>query len=798
MSFDFSTLVTDRTQEDVEYVKQLVNKLVSGTATEAELAEWNSFTLKGSYNHTDLNRVTAAMDDLKARLESYGYAVPGYQRIKINHKPPTSGGGGEIVSQLPDDYIELSCIESTGTQYINTGFKMNQDSRVVMKAQPTVEPSPYGWLFDGRDTGGKSSKGVIFFNGDWCMDYNVAQSATRYHFTTISPLDVLNVDYNKNQCTINGETGTFTPETFQSSADLVLLALNTAGTVNYFVNAKLYTCQVYDNGTLIRDFVPCINPVGDVGLFDLVSQQFYGNAGTGAFIQGDRVGVTLPANYSRLTYIASTGTQYIDTGVIPNQNIKMVVDAQLTSVSGTVSFAGSRNSESSDGDGAYFSWISVSGNLRSYYYNSFVVVATADTARHVYTKDKNQTLVDGSLLNTATAQPFRSSKYPIYLFANNEGKANFHASVRIYSCQIYDNETIVRDFIPCINPSGNVGLYDLVTGTFFGNSGTGVFKSSLDFSNCDWDYVVEACKENKIPSFWNVGDQKTMTINGSEYMVDIIGMGHDIYSDGSGVAPITFQLHDCYATKYPMNSSGTNSGGWKSSVLRTSTLPSILELMPSVVSGAIKEVDKLSSAGSQSATIVTTADKLFLLSEVELFGSLSYSHSGEGSQYSYYKNGGSKVKKVGDSADHWWERSPYTGNTASFCMVYNTGAANTNTASYNRGVSFAFCFACNPSTEQASVYSREVKTIAKDYDTYTWYEFDNPTPETMNMYLLNVAAIRDVISVMKSTPSVPSDVSNFMTQEANDIEKILVDINLLLTFSRMSLFYSGDLFSGEV
>lgn len=83
MAFDFRTLVTDRTQQDVEYVRQLVDKLVTGTATESEKAEWNSFTLKGVYNYTDLNRVIAAMEDLKLRLEECGYSVPGYQRIKI-------------------------------------------------------------------------------------------------------------------------------------------------------------------------------------------------------------------------------------------------------------------------------------------------------------------------------------------------------------------------------------------------------------------------------------------------------------------------------------------------------------------------------------------------------------------------------------------------------------------------------------------------------------------------------------------------------------------------------------------
>ena len=202
---------------------------------------------------------------------------------------------GAVPRKLPEGYTQVEYIESNGTQYIDTGFKMNQDSRVKMRVQPTAKPSSYGWLFDGRDAGGKASKGVIYFNGYWCADYNVALSATRYSFTTVSPLDILNIDYDKNSCTINGETGTFEAETFQSTTNLVLLALNTAGTVNFFVNAKLYSCQVYDNGTMIRDFVPCKNSSGVLGMYDLANNAFYQNAGSGTFAAGADVEYVEPS-----------------------------------------------------------------------------------------------------------------------------------------------------------------------------------------------------------------------------------------------------------------------------------------------------------------------------------------------------------------------------------------------------------------------------------------------------------------------------------------------------------------------
>mgnify|MGYP000509603591 FL=1 len=212
-----------------------------------------------------------------------------------------------------------------------------------------------------------------------------------------------------------------------------------------------------------------------------------------------------------------------------------------------------------------------------------------------------------------------------------------------------------------------------------------------NFADNDWASIIAACHSGSVPSTWVVGNSKTMTINGASYQVDIIGKNHDTYTAG-GKAPLTFQLHDCYADTKAMNSSNTNSGGWTSCAMRSTHLPAILALMPTEVQNGIREVNKLTSAGSQSATINTTADKLFLLSEVEIFGSTTYSEAGEGTQYDYYKAGNSKVKKRNGSAAIWWERSPNAGYSTRFCYVDSNGSAGLSGASTARGVAFGFCF----------------------------------------------------------------------------------------------------------
>lgn len=220
-------------------------------------------------------------------------------------------------------------------------------------------------------------------------------------------------------------------------------------------------------------------------------------------------------------------------------------------------------------------------------------------------------------------------------------------------------------------------------------------KTSLyqaNFADNDWAAIIDACHKNQVPETWVVGNQKAMTINGADYVIDIIGKSHDDYADGSGKAPLTFQMHDCYADRKMMNGGSTNSGGWTSCSMRQTDLPAILALMPTEVQNGIREVNKLASAGSKSSTISTTADKLFLLSEIEIFGNITYSASGEGTQYAYYKAGNSKVKNYNGSANLWWQRSPRIGNYSSFCAVSNSGLADYISANDVYCVAFAFCF----------------------------------------------------------------------------------------------------------
>ena len=239
----------------------------------------------------------------------------------------------------------------------------------------------------------------------------------------------------------------------------------------------------------------------------------------------------------------------------------------------------------------------------------------------------------------------------------------------------------------------NGTVYNILKGrTLIGGTGYDLtFAPSYNpvFANNTWEQIIAACHNNEVPDTWKAADHKPMTIGGVDYQIDIIGKNHDDYSDGSGKAPLTFQLHDCYKLKKAMHNTTTNSKGWSRCDMRETNLPIILKQMPTEVQSGIREVNKLTS---ESRTIVTTADKLFLLSEIEIFGSDKNSGKGEGTQYNYYRAGNSKVKNYIDSAIEWWERSPYNGNTRFYCCVNYEGASISRSANVVSGVPFAFCF----------------------------------------------------------------------------------------------------------
>lgn len=133
-----------------------------------------------------------------------------------------------------------------------------------------------------------------------------------------------------------------------------------------------------------------------------------------------------------------------------------------------------------------------------------------------------------------------------------------------------------------------------------------------------------------------------------------------------------------------MNSTDTNSGGWKNSARRSWCNGTFKNSVPSTIRGIFKPfINKSGTGGGSSSGTENTTDTFALPAEAEVFGTTTYSVTGEGSQFQWYKTSANRIKKCGDSgsADYWWERSPHSGNSTRFCRVHSDGSANSNRAS---------------------------------------------------------------------------------------------------------------------
>lgn len=185
---------------------------------------------------------------------------------------------------LPSGYTQLEYIQSSGSQYINTGFKPNQDTKISITVDFPL--SGTAWLYGGRTSANSNSLGFLCESGSkYRFDY-----ASSVNELSTKPTGKFTIDSDKNKCYINGElvvTATYT--TFASPVNMYIFNNNNNGSLSGGSSAKLYNCSIYDNGVLIRNFIPCKNESGTVGLYDSVNNQFYQNAGSGTFIAGPEI-----------------------------------------------------------------------------------------------------------------------------------------------------------------------------------------------------------------------------------------------------------------------------------------------------------------------------------------------------------------------------------------------------------------------------------------------------------------------------------------------------------------------------
>ena len=187
----------------------------------------------------------------------------------------------EMPWALPSGYSAVEYIESSGEQYINTEFKPNSNTRIVVDAD-LIYNTGTPFIYGARVSYNESRFDGYFSDTNITIGYWNSNEAVLLNGAT-----AVQLDHNKDVATVNGTKITLQSGTFSVDYPLYLFCVNNSGTVTHKASIRLRACKIYNNGSLVRDYRPCVNPSGAVGLYDKVNDVFYQNAGTGSFVAGE-------------------------------------------------------------------------------------------------------------------------------------------------------------------------------------------------------------------------------------------------------------------------------------------------------------------------------------------------------------------------------------------------------------------------------------------------------------------------------------------------------------------------------
>lgn len=418
----------------------------------------------------------------------------GYMFDKVTHTLYANAGTGSLTygpelpkkklrliresnRRVPAGFTEVEYLQSSGTQYIDTGYKPNNNTEYEVSGY--MNPSGVFGVarWSGEPTYDTFGAHSITANP---LDYYGRYSSNKYLNlpSSVFSKQIVWKHTSTNISVKNAIDGTsyvnqnIVTDTFQSTYNLWIFGFNNMGTIlSRNVGCKINAFKIWDNGVLIRDYIPCLDTNNVPCLWDIVEQKAYYNSGSGSFTYGNQI---IPVEY-----IESTGTQYIDTGIIAKSGLSSRINFEYTALdTNSISMLDAR----SGNDRFYLCHAGNSNGYWFYYgYGGAVqssVHPTANTKYFVETslKSGSQIMkVNGETILSGTSETSYNLNVNLYLFGINYTTPQFLAKAKLYSCKIFDNEILVRDYIP-VRDENNVGyLLDRLTHTLIGNVGTGSF-----------------------------------------------------------------------------------------------------------------------------------------------------------------------------------------------------------------------------------------------------------------------------------------------------------------------------------
>lgn len=215
-------------------------------------------------------------------------------------------------------------------------------------------------------------------------------------------------------------------------------------------------------------------------------------------------------------YIESSGTQYINTGFKPNCNTRVKMECEIIDIPVNGAFFGARNTSTTTDRYSNTLVLYTTGIIRSDYYGTGIKASSSvELGERLYIdKNKNITTINNIKI-TNSSKSSSSSKYTMYLFGTNTSNSYaLPSNLRLYSCQIYDNGTLIRDFVPSLDNSNVACLLDKVSNTYYYNQGTGDFVYGTNNTDTLYTIVTTNTGYFKVSGEWKNVIKGFIKVNG--------------------------------------------------------------------------------------------------------------------------------------------------------------------------------------------------------------------------------------------------------------------------------------------
>ena len=371
-----------------------------------------------------------------------------------------------VSSTISSGLVELEYIESTGVQAIDTLVIAKDITKVVTDFQLVSVVS-----------GTESQVMAVWSDAKNCMQ--CGSDGTNFMATSRG------TTYSQTSNVLARTTGTSAPVGSPNISISIFAQNNTS----WLSKTKLYSCKIYKDTTLVRDFIPAKRVSdGMCGLWDKVNYKFYIDINGNNFTASSEKSIIASVG-TPIEYIQSSGTQYINSGFIPKATTRTIMKAEPMSWSAWSAFFGTRNATSPTASQAYIAAVPAATLYRSDYFGSSLTAETP-TIMQITNIDKNKNICSfNNIMITNTSSTVNATTNMFLLALNDVGTAKYFLSAKLYSCKIYDGDTLVRDFIPIKTTTNVYGLWDKVNKVFYPNAGTGTFTAGPAATLTGWHKI---------------------------------------------------------------------------------------------------------------------------------------------------------------------------------------------------------------------------------------------------------------------------------------------------------------------